>query len=143
MVYNDVNGTGRIDYTTTTTSNISANAWHHYALICDHTSTNFKLYVDSVLIQTDSSVNGFNHNNLTSNNLGDTFHVCVFLFDDFRIYSSALQASDITSLYQLYSKPGVFIPALHYSFDQWTSGATIINEGTLGSSFDATLSNSA
>ena len=67
----------------------------------------------------------------------------MFLFDDFRIYSSALQASDITSLYQLYSNPGVFIPVLHYSFDQWTSGTTIINEGTLGSSFDATLYNSA
>ena len=32
---------------------------------------------------------------------------------------------------------------MHYSFDQWTSGTTVINEGTLGSSLDATLSNSA
>ena len=51
-----------------------------------------------------------------------------------------LQQSDILSLYQLYSNPGVFIPALHYSFDQWTTGTTVINEGTLGSNLDATIS---
>ena len=31
------------------------------------------------------------------------------------------------------------IPSIRYSFDSWTSGTTIMNEGSLGSSLDATL----
>ena len=85
----------------------------------------------------------YNINSNTLNKLGTQSASSMFLFDDFCIYLSALQASDITSLYLLYLTPGVLISALHYSFDEWTSGTTIINEGTLGSTFDATLYNSA
>ena len=31
------------------------------------------------------------------------------------------------------------IPSIRYSFDSWTSGTTIVNKGSLGSSLDATL----
>ena len=41
----------------------------------------------------------------------------------------------------MYSNPGVFIPALHYSFDLYTNfySTNIQNEGILGSKLDATL----
>ena len=94
-----------------------------------------------MVLSTHVTTDTYNINNNTENKLGTQSASIMFLFDDFRVCSSALQASDITSLYNLYSNPGVFIPALHYSFDQWTTGTTIVqNEGTLGSAFDATLS---
>ena len=72
--YYDANGMGTIDYTTTTTANISANTWHHYTFVCDRMNTVFKLYVDGVLISSDSWVNGFNCNDLNLNTLGDSSH---------------------------------------------------------------------
>ena len=126
------------DYTTT--SSISSNTWHHYAFVCSYTDTNCYVYVDGSLMFTSTGYS-YNVTDNTSNWIGSPNTPSVYLFDDFRVYTSALQLSDITSLYNLYSNPGVFIPALHYSFDQWTTGTTIVqNEGTLGSAFDATLS---
>ena len=105
-----------IDYTTT--SNISANAWHYYALFSN--TTTFKLYVDNVLISTNTFHDTFYHNFLETNdyNLGDSTHSCAFLFDDFHVFTAALQESDITSLYNLYSNPGVLIPLMKDLQDQ-------------------------
>ena len=83
-----------------------------------------------MLIQTDTIVNSFNFNSLINNSIGGTSFPARYLCDDFRLYSSVLQQSDISALTLLYSNPGVIIPVLHYSFDQWTSGTTVINEGS-------------
>ena len=133
---NDQNGSQYLNFTTTST--ISSNTWHHYAVVCSYTDGNFYIYVDGSLMATAYASYCYNVTDNTTNYIGSASTLKTYLFDDFRVYSSALQASDITSLYNLYSNPGVILPALHYSFDLWTAGNTIINEGSY-SNMDATL----
>ena len=107
-------------------------------MVCDSTNKNYTLYIDGVLVLSTTVTTTYNGTNCTVNKIGSAGISTMLLFDDFHVYASALQLSDITSLYNRYSNPGVFIPTLHYSFDQWTSGTTEINEGSY-LNIDATL----
>ena len=140
FVSNDGHGMVTVPFTTTNT--ISAYTWHHYAIVCDSTNSLLLLYIDGSLVSSNAYI-GYNITNNTINTVGYSPQGCMFLYDDFRVYSSALQLSDIQRLKNLYSNPGVYVPAIQYSFDQWISGNTVINEGYLGSVMNATLHNSA
>jgi hypothetical protein len=67
----------------------------------------------------------------------------VYLYDDFRVYTSVLKLTDIQALACMYSNPGKIVPYVHYTFDSWTSGTTITNDGFAGSSRNAVLTNGA
>ena len=68
----------------------------------------------------------------------------MYIYDDIRLYSDvALTPVFITKLVSMYSNRSKLIPSIHYSFDLWTTGTTITNEGYRGSWHNATLVNGA
>ena len=123
------------------------NTWHHLAWVFGNTATH-RLYIDGVLFGEITTV----PYNLNANGTGSTlFHAdwagsafnVIGNIDDVRMYNHVLTAAEISSLYGSGLPTPAKTPVLWYTFDDWTSGQTIIaNKGNL-SSMNASLINGA
>ena len=117
--------------------------WRHIAFVCTYgtvTSSKYDYYVNGMY----NTFNGFRVRNIsrTSNFIGKSNYTdgtTTMMLDDFRLYNSALSQSDILSIY----RSGFYIPdytlVLWYTFNDWTAGSSIINNGALGTSNNGTL----
>jgi hypothetical protein len=131
------------------TQPLGSNEWHHVVVTGSTTDGELKLYVDGVLVDTDSSlVNGVTMN-------GHQFAVGAAryvadagtrpfdgLIDEFALYDSALDATTINAHYEagLGYRDTVLAdsPIVYYEFNE-ISGTTAFNSGSLGSSHNGTL----
>jgi hypothetical protein len=89
---------GALNYTTNTT-NYCDNKWHHF--VCMYNGTTFLIYVDNVLIKSQvapaiETVNRVN-NWIGRSSWPDPYGS--LSLDDFRIYNTALNSTDLSSLY--------------------------------------------
>jgi hypothetical protein len=103
-------------------------------------SSKYTCYINSVtittftgpaIINTERTLNYIGRSNWPS----DLYATCYI--DDFRLYASTLTPAQIATIA---SFP---VPLLWYTFDDWTSGSTVINNGTLGITNNGTLQNGA
>lgn len=86
--------------TTTTITGPSVNVWHHYVMTGDGTSC--KLYVDGALYGQAKTYKAISGTSIYINGWDSGTSYCSDNTDisDFRIYATALSASDVKSLYQ-------------------------------------------
>lgn len=86
--------------TTTTITAPSVNVWHHYVMTGDGTTC--KLYVDGVLYGQAKTYKAISGTSIWINGWDSSTSYCSDNTDmsDFRIYATALSASDVKSLYQ-------------------------------------------
>ena len=86
--------------TTTTITAPSVNVWHHYVMTGDGTTC--KLYVDGVLYGQAKTYKAISGTSIYINGWDSSASYCSDNTDisDFRIYATALSASDVLSLYQ-------------------------------------------
>ena len=86
--------------TTTTISAPSVNTWHHFVMVGDGSSN--KLYMDGELYGVAKTYKGITGNTIVINGWdSDTSYKTNGYISDFRIYSTALSASDIKELYNI------------------------------------------
>ena len=121
------------------------NEWHHYAFVNDTAQRKCFFYSDGVL---NFGIDSYSYSDFVCDScrIGrseESSNSGPYLFDDFRVYTTALKSLYIQTLARMYSNPGKRIPYLHYSFDSWTTGTTIRNEGYSGSFQNGTLMNDA
>ena len=99
----------------TTVRITSDNEWHHYAFVNDTAQRKCFFYSDGVL---NFGIDSYSYSDFVCDScrIGrseESSNTGPYLFDDFRVYTTALKSLYIQTLARMYSNPGKRIPYLH------------------------------